>query len=98
MIQHTVAFRLIHPRGSAAETEFLETGRRVLSAIPGVEAFTVSEQVSTKSPLTWHFSMNFAYDAAYAAYNEHPEHVAFVESRWIPEVTDFQEWDLVARE
>ena len=95
MIQHTVAFRLIHPRGSEAEAGFLAAGRRVLASIPGVEDFALSEQVGKKSPLTWHFSMLFADEATYAAYNDHPDHLHFVESRWLPEVAEFQEWDLV---
>ena len=42
------------------------------------------------------FSMGFADEAAYAAYNEHPAHTAFVSERWVPEVADFQEIDVVA--
>jgi hypothetical protein len=95
-IQHTVVFRLVHERGSEAERDFLETGRRTLTAIPGVTEFTVSEQVSAKSDLAWQFSMVFADQDAYEAYNSHPEHVRFVTSRWEPEVAAFQEYDFVA--
>ena len=94
-IQHTVVFRLVHPAGSAAEAEFLEAARRTLPAIPGVGDFTVNRQVGGKSDLTWQFSMVFADDAAYAAYDEHPAHTGFVESRWVPEVAAFQEYDFV---
>lgn len=95
MIQHTVAFRLVHPAGSAEEAEFLGTARRTLTAIPGVRDFTVSRQVSAKSPLTFQFSMVFDDDAAYAAYDAHPDHRGFVADRWVPEVAEFQELDLV---
>jgi hypothetical protein len=37
--------------------------------------------------------MVFADREAYAAYDAHPDHVAFVEGRWVPEVADFQEYD-----
>ena len=94
-IQHTVAFRLVHPAGSAAEAEFLETARRTLTAIPGVGDFVVSRQVSPKSDLAWQFSMVFADDAAYAAYDAHPTHQGFVATRWMPEVEAFAELDLV---
>ena len=40
--------------------------------------------------------MEFAGPTAYAAYNEHPDHVGFVESRWLPEVADFLEIDYEA--
>jgi stress responsive alpha/beta barrel protein len=41
--------------------------------------------------------MEFADRAAYETYNEHPEHVTFVQERWLAEVTDFQEIDYEAR-
>ena len=37
--------------------------------------------------------MEFADEAAYAAYNGHPDHVAFVRDRWAPEVGAFLEID-----
>ena len=95
MIQHTVAFRLVHPAGSAEEAEFLGTARTTLTGVPGVRDFTVSRQVSPKSPLTFQLSMVFDDDAAYAAYDAHPDHRRFVAERWVPEVAEFQELDLV---
>lgn len=95
MIQHTVAFRLVHAAGSPEEEEFLTTARRTLTAVPGVRDFTVSRQVSPKSALTFQFSMVFDDEAAYAAYDAHPAHRAFVAERWVPEVAQFQELDLV---
>ena len=95
-IQHTVVFRLVHPAGSAAEQEFLDTARSTLPAIPGVEDFTVSRQVSAKSDLAWRFSMVFEDEAAYAAYDSHPAHTDFVATRWAHEVAAFQEYDFVA--
>ena len=92
MIRHTVAFRLRHPEGSAAETAFL-TDARVLAAIPGVERFEQLRQTSAKNDFTFGFSMEFADAAAFAAYDQHPDHRAFVADRWVPEVEDFLEID-----
>lgn len=92
MIRHTVVFRLKHPPGSAAELDFLEAAR-VLADIPGVQAFEQLRQVSPKNDYRFGFSMEFADAAAYQEYNEHPDHVAFVRNRWIPEVEDFLEID-----
>ena len=39
--------------------------------------------------------MEFADQAAYRAYNEHPDHVGFVRLRWDAEVADFLEIDTV---
>ncbi|RKR73453.1 Dabb family protein [Frondihabitans australicus] len=95
MIQHTVCFSLVHPHDSAAERGFLETAAATLAGIPGVSGFRIALQVSTQSDLEWQFAMDFDDQAAYDAYSAHPSHVAFVESRWVPEVARFTEFDFV---
>ena len=95
MIRHTVVFRLKHAAGSAAEAKFLADAM-VLAAIPGVMAFERLRQVSPKNDYQFGFSMEFTDKAAYAAYDTHPEHIAFVRDRWIPEVAAFMEIDYVA--
>ena len=92
MIRHTVAFRLKHPAGSPAEADFLAAAS-VLETIPGVERFERLRQVSLKNEYRFGFSMEFADQGAYDAYNSHPDHVAFVRDRWIPEVEAFLEID-----
>lgn len=94
MIRHTVVFRLKHPRGSDAEGAFLADAR-ILAAIPGVGAFEQLRQVSAKNDYDFGFSMEFADPAAYSLYNDHPDHVAFVRDRWVPEVESFLEIDYV---
>ena len=54
-------------------------------------------EVSPKNDFDYGLTMEFADQAAYAAYNEHPQHVAFVADRWDAEVTDFLEIDTVPR-
>ena len=66
-IQHTVVFALVHEAGSAAEADFLDTGRTTLTSIPGVTEFQVNRQVSPKSDLGWQFTRVFADRAAYDA-------------------------------
>jgi len=41
--------------------------------------------------------MEFADRAAYASYNEDPDHVRFVQERWLEEVADFLEIDYEPR-
>lgn len=72
MIEHTVSFRLVHAPGSAQEGDFLHTARAALADVPGVQDFTVKRQVSAKSEHTFGFSMRFADQAAYDAYDSHP--------------------------
>lgn len=92
MIRHTVAFRLHHDAGSAEEQDFLATAR-ALAGIPGVEAFEQLRQTSAKNDFTFGLSMEFVDEAAYAGYDAHPVHLAFVAERWLPEVADFLEVD-----
>ena len=94
-IRHTVSFRLRHPAGSDAERDFLEAAGR-LGQIPGVEAFDILAEVSPKNEFRFGISMEFADADAYEAYNLHPDHVRFVEERWMTEVEDFLEIDFAA--
>jgi hypothetical protein len=98
MIRHTVAFRLKHPEGSAAERSFLDTGQQVLAAIPGVERFERLREVSRKNGFTFGFSMEFADRDAYDRYSNHPDHDRFVQERWVREVEEFLEIDYVPYE
>ena len=95
-IRHTVAFTLVHPPGSHEEQEFLEAAER-LAAIPGVEAFELLAEVSPKNGYRFGISMEFADRAGYERYNGHPDHVRFVQERWLGEVREFLELDYTAR-
>jgi hypothetical protein len=95
-IRHTVAFVLAHPDGSAEEREFLEAAER-LAAIPGVETFELLAVVSPKNGYRFGISMEFADRTTYESYNEHPDHVQFVQERWLAEVRDFLELDYAPR-
>jgi hypothetical protein len=91
-IRHTVAFTPTHTPGSAAEADFLAAAAR-LGNIPGVEAFEILRETSPKNTYRFGISMEFADSAAYLSYNEHPDHVRFVQERWLTEVADFLEID-----
>ncbi len=95
MIRHTVVFSLKHAEGSPEERAFLDAAV-ILADIPGVTKFERLRQVSPKADYAFGFSMEFADQAAYDLYNEHPDHTAFVRDRWVPEVARFQEIDYVA--
>jgi heme-degrading monooxygenase HmoA len=91
-IRHTVVFTPTHAPNSEAEADFLAAAAR-LENIPGVESFEILRETSTKNAYRFGISMEFADQAAYASYNEHPDHVRFVQERWLPEVADFLEID-----
>ena len=95
-IRHTVAFKLVHAEGSAGERDFLEAAER-LATVPGVEAFELLAEVSPKNGYRFGISMEFSDPSAYERYNEHPDHVRFVQERWLSEVSEFLELDYAAR-
>ena len=92
MIVHSVFFKLKHKAGSPEETTFL-TKTAELAAIPGVQDFRVLKETSPKNNFDFGLTMLFKDQAAYNAYNTHPDHVAFVQNCWLKEVEDFQEID-----
>ncbi len=92
MIRHTVVFKLKHAAGSQLELDFLRAARKIVE-IPVVKNFECLRQISKKNNYDFGLSMEFISLEDYEIYNAHPDHVHFVQSRWIPEVTDFMEID-----
>lgn len=92
MIRHTVAFRLKHPAGAKEEASFLQAAQG-LAGIPTVKNFECLRQTGRKNNFAFGLSMEFDDENSYRLYNEHPEHAAFVQTRWIPEVAEFIELD-----
>ena len=96
MITHSVIFSLKHPAGSAEEKRFHADAQRILAAIPGVQNFRRLRQISRKNDYSFGFSMEFADQRAYDGYDAHPDHIAWVRDRWVPEVSKFLEIDYEA--
>jgi hypothetical protein len=92
MIEHTVTFCLKHSPSSPEESNFLAAAA-ALASLPGVTDFTIRRQTSPKNDHTHGISMSFADAAAFNAYDQHPDHLTFVNTRWLPEVASFQESD-----
>jgi stress responsive alpha/beta barrel protein len=95
-VRHTVTFTLVHEEGSVEERDFLLAAEH-LASIPGVEAFELLAEVSPKNGYRYGISMEFADRSAYERYNEHADHVRFVQERWLSEVSEFLELDYAAR-
>ena len=95
-IRHSVVFSLAHEAGSEGEADFF-AALTALGELPGVEAFELMREVSPKNDFDHALTMEFADQEAYTAYNEHPEHLAFVSDRWDSEVTSFLEIDAISR-
>jgi hypothetical protein len=91
-IHHSVFFKLKHPKGSQLEQSFFAAAKK-LAAIPGVEEFERLKQISKKNKFEFGLSMEFANQQLYDTYNNHPDHVAFIQNHWLKEVEDFLEID-----
>ena len=97
MITHSVFFKLAHENGSVEEAEFLRKAAE-LANIPSVGQFKVLRETSPKNGFDFGLTMVFTDQAAYDAYNNHPDHVAFVQDVWLKDVADFMEIDHVPLE
>ncbi len=92
MIRHTVVFKLKHQAGSQKEIDFLVAAQK-LENIPSVNNFECLRQISEKNNFDFGLSMEFTSTEGFQAYNNHPDHIQFVQTRWVPEVADFMEID-----
>lgn len=64
-----------------------------MSFIPGVLNFKIFRQVSQKNDFDYCLSMEFETDKQYNNFNNHPEHINFVETFWLNFVEKFLELD-----
>jgi SAM-dependent methyltransferase len=74
-----------------AETGVRDTmaeGRRVLGAIPGVRGVTTGEALRENPRYRYAWLIRFAHPAVIASYREHPDHVAFADTRFRPVAAD----------
>ncbi len=92
MIRHTVVFKLKHTKGSSEKKTFLDAALK-LSSIPGAHQLGCMRQTSKKNIFDYCLSMEFETAKAYEAYNQHPNHTAFVKTYWIRDIVDFMEID-----
>ncbi len=92
MIRHTVVFKLKNPPNSPETNEFFAAANE-LASIPGVQKFECLKQVSPKNNFNFGLSMEFDNAALYGQYNNHPDHVYFVQTYWTKNVEDFLEID-----
>jgi|SRR5690625_96760 len=95
MITHTVFFSLNHEKGSNEEAEFIRKALE-LGKIPSVHNLRCVKEVSPKNSFDFGLIMQFKDQAGYDAYNNHPDHVDFVENIWKNEVREFMEVDYVS--
>ncbi len=91
-IRHSVIFTFNEDLTSDEKEAFFNEVRK-LALIPGVEKFEILKQVSVKNKFEHGILMEFKNNEAYQFYNNHPDHVAFVQNIWLKQVHDFLEID-----
>jgi len=89
MINHTVSWRL----NDGVDEPWFNQQFQKLAGIDGVRHLEITRQLSAKCPFTWSASMWFETAETFAAYEHHPDHVAYVEGTWLPHVAEFMEQD-----
>lgn len=95
-IRHSVIFKLNKGMEMPEKQHFFDAVTK-LSAINGVDKFEILKQVSPKNKFEYGISMEFKNDESYQYYNNHPDHVEFVQNIWLKKVEDFLEIDYEAR-
>jgi hypothetical protein len=94
-IRHSVIFIFKEGITTIEQQNFFDAVTK-LKTINGVEKFEILKQVSVKNNFDYGIVMEFKNNEAYQYYNNHPEHVAFVQNIWLKEVKDFLEIDYVS--
>jgi hypothetical protein len=94
-IRHSVIFIFKDGITAIEQQNFFDAVTK-LKTINGVEKFEILKQVSAKNNFDYGILMEFKNNEAYQYYNNHPEHVAFVQNIWLKEVKDFLEIDYVS--
>lgn len=95
MIRHSVVFKLCYESGSENESAFLLAASK-LGNISNVMNFECLQQISPKNNFTFGIFMQFETLTDFNFYNQHPEHISFIENFWKPGVEDFIELDFEA--
>lgn len=91
-IRHSVIFSFKAGMSDPDKHHFFDAVSK-LTAIEGVRAFEILKQTSIKNKYEFGISMEFQNNEAYQYYNNHPDHVAFVQNIWLKQVEDFLEID-----
>lgn len=95
MIRHSVILRFKKEISQESQAAFLEASWQ-LAQIPNVRNLEVMKQTSPKNPFEYGISMEFESQEQYDTYSNHPDHQAFIQNFWIPNVEDFLEIDYLA--
>ncbi|MFV7235050.1 Dabb family protein [Flavobacterium sp. ZB4R12] len=94
-IHHSVIFIFKDGMTALEKQDFFDAVSK-LTTINGVEKFEILKQTSVKNKFEYGILMEFKNMEAYQYYNNHPDHVAFVQNIWLKQVEDFLEIDYEA--
>jgi len=92
-IRHMVVFNLKYGKDDPRAQAFIDEARRVFGSLPIPRNVMQCAQISPMCPFDFGFSFDFMTEEDYERYNNHPDHVKFVEEWWKTQVADFMEID-----
>jgi hypothetical protein len=82
---------LANPRADVSAAHLatvVETGRELITAIPGVERMSFGETIGSDAPYRWYVRIRFRDEQALRTYETHPNHTTFGAQQWLPIITD----------
>jgi hypothetical protein len=92
-IRHMVVFNLKYGKDDPRSKAFIDEARRVFGNLPVPKNVMQCYQTNPMCAFDYGFSFDFMDPEDYRRYNNHPDHVKFVEERWKTEVANFMEVD-----
>lgn len=84
-VSHLIVYNVSGADDAAA---MIAEGRRVLAAIPGVRRVFAGEALESGAGYRYCWNVEFCHPAVVASYREHPDHVAFADTRFRPMATE----------
>jgi hypothetical protein len=92
-IRHMVVFNLKCGKDAPEAKAFIAEARRVFGALPIPKNVIQCAQINPMCGFDFGFSFDFMKPEDYERYNNHPDHIKFVEEWWKTQVADFMEID-----
>jgi hypothetical protein len=85
--QHIERIILANPIADLSEkqmAEAVESGRVLITAIPGVEEMSFGRTTGIEAPYRWYVRIRFRDEQALQTYETHPNHTEFGVQQWLP--------------
>lgn len=69
-------------------SDVVESGRMLITAIPGVEQMSFGRSSGADAPYPWYVRIRFRDEQALQTYETHPNHINFGTQQWLQIIAD----------